>query len=140
MYMRMPNGNSANNTRQAAGLKEAAMASQTLSPEMQQCLDNCMACHRLCTETAAHVLHGGHVHSEAKHLVALLDCAQICLTHADFMVRRSPHHAHLAGECAEICSACAALCEEHEDPDGEMAACAKACRACAESCSKMRPA
>ena len=59
--------------------------------------------------TFAHVLHGGHVHSEAKHLVALLDCAQICLTHADFMARRSPHHAHLAGECAEICSACAAV-------------------------------
>jgi len=115
------------------------MASQTLSPEMQQCLDNCMACHRLCTETAAHVLHGGHVHSEAKHLVALLDCAQICLTHADFMGRRAPHHAHLAGECAEICSACAALCEEHEDPDGEMAKCAQACRACAETCSKMKP-
>ena len=116
------------------------MSKSKMSPEMKQCIANCMACHRLCTETAAHVLHGGHVHSEAKHLVALLDCAQISLTHADFMVRRSPHHAHLAGECAEIATACAVLCEEHEDPDGEMAACAKACRACAESCSGMRPA
>jgi hypothetical protein len=53
------------------------------------------------------------------------------------MARRSPHHAHLAGECAEICAACAALCEEHEDPDGEMQLCAKACRRCAESCSQM---
>ena len=109
-----------------------------MSAEMKQCLENCLACHRLCTETAAHVIHGSHPHSEAKHLVALLDCAQICLTHADFMARRSPHHAHLAGECAEICAACAALCEEHEDPDGEMQLCAKACRRCAESCSQMR--
>ena len=109
-----------------------------MSAEMKQCLENCLACHRLCTETAAHVMHGGHPHSETKHLIALLDCAQICLTHADFMARRSPHHAHLAGECAEICAACAALCEEHEDPDGEMQLCAKACRRCAESCSQMR--
>jgi hypothetical protein len=116
---------------------ETTMDQSSISGEMQQCLDNCLACHRLCTETAAHVLHGGHPHSEAKHLVALLDCAQICMVHADFMLRRSPHHTHLSKECAEICSACATLCEEHADPDGKMAACAKACRACAESCSKM---
>jgi hypothetical protein len=53
------------------------------------------------------------------------------------MTRRSPHHMHLAKECAEICSACAALCEEHADPDGEMARCAEACRKCAASCSSM---
>lgn len=110
----------------------------TLAPfseEMQQCLDNCLACHRLCTATAAHVLHGHSHHSEAAHLVSLLDCAQMCLTHADFMLRRSPHHMHLAKECAEICTACAVACEGHSDPDGIMEACAQACRKCAQSCA-----
>jgi hypothetical protein len=111
--------------------------SQASSEMMKECLAHCLECHRVCTETAAHVLHGGHVHSEAKHLVALLDCAQICIVHADFMARRSPHQAHLAKECAEICSACAALCEKHADPDGEMKRCAEACRTCAKSCSAM---
>ncbi|MGI4849763.1 MAG: four-helix bundle copper-binding protein [Janthinobacterium lividum] len=113
------------------------MSQPQLSAEMQQCLANCLECHRFCTETVTHVLHGGHVHSEARHLVALLDCAQMCLVHADFMTRRSPHAAHIARECAEICGACAALCEEHADPDGEMARCAAACRKCEASCSAM---
>jgi hypothetical protein len=84
-----------------------------MTQEMKECLANCLECHRICTETVTHVLHGGHVHSEAKHLVALLDCAQIC-------------------------NACAALCEEHPDPDGEMKLCARICRTCAESCSRMK--
>jgi hypothetical protein len=121
-------------------IKELDMKQSKMSSEMMECLRNCLECHRICTETAAHVLHGEHLHSEAKHLVALLDCAQICAVHADFMSRRSPHHAHLAGECVEICNACAALCEQHPDPDGEMQICAQACRKCAESCSRMQRA
>ena len=107
------------------------------NPSMQECITNCLDCHRLCTETAAHVLHGSSHHSEAKHLVALLDCAQICAVSADFMARRSPHHAHICAECAEICNACAALGEAHPDPDGQMKRCAEACRTCARSCEQM---
>lgn len=104
---------------------------------MQECITHCLDCHRLCTETAAHVLHGHGHHSESKHLVALLDCAQICAASADFMARRSPHHARLCADCAEICNACAALCEAHPDPDGQMKRCAEACRRCARSCEQM---
>jgi hypothetical protein len=110
---------------------------EAMTSEMQQCIANCMDCHRVCTETVAHVLHGGHPHNEAKHLVALLDCAQMCGLHADFMARRSPHADHLAKECAEICKACAALCEGHPDPDGKMQQCAEVCRRCAASCEGM---
>lgn len=113
------------------------MSSFEMESKMAECLANCVECHRMCTETAAHVLHGSHVHSESKHLLALLDCAQICTVHADFMIRRSPHHTHLSKECAEICTACAVLCEEHQDPDGKMKACAEVCRRCAASCSQM---
>lgn len=113
------------------------MIDSQMNQKMQECIANCMECHRICTETMAHVIHGGHVHSEAKHLVALLDCAQMCALHADFMARRSPHHAHLSKECAEICNACASLCEEHPDADGKMKECAQACRRSAETCAAM---
>lgn len=110
---------------------------EQMNTAVSECLKACLECHQICTETAAHVLHSGGGHSEAKHLVALLDCAQICAVSADFMSRRSPHHAHLCTECAEICEACAVLCESHEDPDGQMARCAQACRRCAKSCDAM---
>ena len=105
--------------------------------QMSQCVTNCLECHRICTETVAHVLHGSGHHSEAQHLTALLDCAQMCALSADFMTRGSPHHSHVCAECAEICNACAALCEAHPDPDGQMKRCAEACRRCAQSCGQM---
>lgn len=113
------------------------MSTSEVTPEMRQCLENCIACHLLCIETMAHVMHGGHVHSEVTHLTALQDCAQICMLHADFMMRRSPHQAQIAEECADICDRCARLCEEHQDRDGEMKRCGEACRKCQISCAMM---
>lgn len=113
------------------------MRNEQMDQSMQACIKACLECHQLCTETAAHVLHGHAGHSEARHLVALLDCAQMCAVSADFMARRSPHHTHVCAECAEICSACAGMCEAHPDPDGQMKRCAEACRRCAETCSEM---
>ncbi len=101
------------------------------------CIKTCLDCHQICTAAAVHVLYDGGRHSEAKHLVALMDCAQICAVSADFMSRRSPHHHHICAECAEICEACAVMCEAHEDPDGQMKRCAEACRRCAQSCQQM---
>lgn len=113
------------------------MKLKPLNEKMEEYLAACLECHRICTATAAHVMHGDSHHSEVLHLVSLLDCAQICLVHADFMARRSPHHSHLARECAEICISCATFCEAHSDADGMMTECAKACRACADSCTDM---
>jgi hypothetical protein len=45
-----------------------AMESSSLNQEIRQCLHNSMACHGIGTETAVHVLHGSHVHSEVKYL------------------------------------------------------------------------
>ena len=106
--------------------------------DMSVCSEACLTTHRLCTETAIHVLHGGQKgHNEAEHLTALLDCAQMSITSADFMTRRSPHHTHVCAECAEICDACVKLCEAHPDPDGQMQRCAEACRRSAQTCREM---
>jgi hypothetical protein len=58
-----------------------------LTPDMRQCIANCLDCHSLCVETAAHCLTMGGEHAGPKHQRLLHDCAQICQTSADFMLR-----------------------------------------------------
>src|SRR4051812_25600452 len=113
------------------------MAHAQMTQEHQAGIKVCLECHQICTETAAHILHGSAGHSEAEHLVSLLDCAQMCAVSADFMARRSPHHTHVCAECAEICAQCAKLCDAHPDPDGKMKKCAEVCRRCEQSCASM---
>ena len=102
--------------------------------EMKECIENCQTCHRVCLEMlATHCLEVGGKHVESKHFKLMLDCAQICQTSADFMLRDSELHAHICAVCAKICEACAASCEAVGDMDD----CVRACRACVESCGKM---
>jgi hypothetical protein len=82
---------------------------------------------------STHCLEMGGPHVEPDHFRLMLDCAQICATAADFMLRNSPHHPHLCRECAEICAQCADSCAELEG----MEDCARACRECVDSCREM---
>jgi hypothetical protein len=75
----------------------------------------------------------GGEHVQPQHFRLMLDCAQICQTAADFMLRKSPHHPHLCSECAEICRLCADDCERMGDMDD----CVEACRKCALTCGAM---
>jgi hypothetical protein len=107
---------------------------------MERCIENCSNCQRTCLETAARHFRGEHTPTlEETHVRLLLDCAQICSTSADFMMRGSAMHGHTCGACAAICERCADECERMgEDP--YMAACAEICRRCAESCREMATA
>lgn len=109
------------------------------SDEMARCIENCQACHGICLETAMHCLGMGGEHAAADHIRLLLDCADICQTSADFMLRGSPLHARTCGVCAEVCERCATDCERFGD-DASMKACAELCRRCAESCRRMASA
>ncbi|MCA1366392.1 four-helix bundle copper-binding protein [Bradyrhizobium sp. BRP14] len=103
-------------------------------PRMQECLENCLVCYRVCLSTAmSHCLEAGEEHTEPPHFRLIMACAEICRTAAHFMLIGTPHHRHLCRECAEICSECAADCERI----GDMAECVEACRRCAESCRQM---
>jgi len=104
------------------------------TPEMQQCIQNCQECHAMCLQMAAnHCLAVGGAHVEQSHFRLMMDCAQICQTSADFMLRGSTHQAHVCAECADICDDCAKSCETV----GDMDECVAACRKCAESCRQM---
>jgi hypothetical protein len=76
------------------------------------------------------------MHAEPNHIRVMMDCAEICQTSANFMLRGSDLHVHTCAACAEICDRCAADCERMAD-DTRMAACAEMCRRCADSCRSM---
>lgn len=104
--------------------------------EMRECIQRCTDCHNVCVETVSHCLELGGPHAEARHIRLLLDCAQICATSADFMLRGSDLHGRVCGVCAEVCDRCAVDCERFGD-DEQMRRCAEACRRCAEACRRM---
>ena len=104
--------------------------------KLRDCIDECTRCHAICLETVTYCLQQGGHHAEVGHIRLMLDCAEICQTSANFMLRGSPPHVRTCGACAEACRACAEGCEQMGS-DQQMQACAEACRRCEESCSKM---
>lgn len=106
------------------------------SAEMDRCIEACISCHEVCTESVVHCLSLGGRHADVDHIRALMDCAAICLADAGFMMRQSPQHTDVCGVCATVCErcadSCAGLANEHQ-----MQLCADECRRCAELCRAM---
>lgn len=111
-------------------------AHTTLSAEMQQCIHECLDCHGVCLEAVRQCLEMGGRHAEARHQILLQDCAEICQTAANFMLRHSERHRETCSLCARICRACEEGCRSVSN-DPVMVACAEACRRCAELCERM---
>ena len=84
----------------------------------------------------AYCLAQGGKHTASEHLRLLADCAEICQTSANFMLRGSPLHVQTCAACAAICQRCAEACESMSN-DAVMKACAEACRRCADNCQRM---
>jgi len=104
--------------------------------ELEACVDACTECHAVCLATVAYCLDEGGDHAAPDHVTLLLDCAQICQTSADYMLRGSTLHTETCAVCADVCERCAEACSGWAD-DEEMARCAEVCRRCAESCRRM---
>ena len=113
--------------------------SGTMSEPMLVCIQNCQDCYRACLQTLGYCMEMGGRHAEPEHLGLMMDCADICHTAANFMIRESELHAHVCLACAEVCQRCADDCERMAD-DLRMKACADTCRHCAESCRAMATA
>lgn len=106
---------------------------------MQDCITDCLDCHSVCLATIGHCLQKGGEHAEHAHIRLLQDCAQICITSADFMLRGSPLHQMTCRICAGVCEMCADDCAQIAD-DETMVLCVETCRRCAKSCSEMASA
>jgi len=117
-------------------MQAESTAGRQIPEEMQRCIEACQASHDACIETMQHCLRQGGAHADPEHIRLLNDCADICRTSADFMLRMSDLHAEVCALCAEICEQCADDCERFPD-DAAMQRCAGICRTCATSCSAM---
>jgi hypothetical protein len=104
--------------------------------EMDECIEVCLQSHVICTMTAQYALAQGGQLADVGTVGLLLDCAEICQTSANFMVRGSPFHTTTCAACAEVCRACAEACRAFGG-DEHMEHCADVCEACAESCAAM---
>jgi hypothetical protein len=107
-----------------------------MDQKMHDCINNCNECHNICLETLNYCLEKGGDHANAEHIRTLTDCAQICHTSEDFMLRGSDSHPKTCGVCAEVCRKCAESCDQFPD-DEQMQQCAEVCRKCADSCQEM---
>lgn len=107
-----------------------------IDERMRECIEECNRCHNICLVSISHCLEMGGEHAEPGHIRMLMDCAEICQTSANFMVRNSDLHGQVCAVCAEVCERCAEDCERFED-DQVMQQCAEICRSCARSCSEM---
>lgn len=105
-----------------------------LNTEMQGCIDNCLECHAICERTAIHCLGLGGEHASASHQTIMRDCAQICATCVDFMIRKSSMHRSTCSACAAICARCEQDCRRLAGGDEQMLKCADACARCSDSC------
>jgi hypothetical protein len=103
---------------------------------MQECIEECVNCHAVCTMTLQHCIATGGDHTEVNLLGILLDCAEICQTSANFMLRGSPYHIVTCAACTELCRACEQACRALAN-DEQLAHCQEVCAACAESCDRM---
>ncbi len=104
--------------------------------QMDGAIRICLECHSTCEHTIQHCLEKGAMHAAAAHIAVMRDCAQLCITCADFMARSSSLHAAVCKLCADACQACLESCKTMND-DAHMQACIDACQACMDSCRAM---
>ncbi|MDH6059952.1 four-helix bundle copper-binding protein [Chrysosporum bergii ANA360D] len=104
--------------------------------DLRDCIQNCWDCHSICLNTVTYCLQEGGRHADPNHIRLMLDCAEICSTSANFMLRNSDLHTRTCDVCAMVCERCADDCDSIGS-NGQMKACADMCRRCAESCRRL---
>jgi hypothetical protein len=104
---------------------------------MRKCIQLCRDCHAMCTQTIAHCLKLGGRHAAPDHIRLFADCAQMCATAADYMLRESPFHDRICRICSDLCKQCGKDCEQVAGDDQIVKQCIEMCRKCAGSCERM---
>jgi hypothetical protein len=125
----------AKNDRDDVGL-EHDRAHEEAQDEMQECIEECLGCHAVCTITLQHCIASGGDYTEVNLVGILLDCAELCQTSANFMLRGSPYHVITCAACAELCRACEEACRGVPG-DEQLGHCAEVCATCATVCDRM---
>jgi hypothetical protein len=121
----------------AAGTEAHPSPGHHTDDEMTKCIQLCRECHAMCTQTISHCLKLGGRHAAPDHIRLMEDCAQMCATAADYMLRESPFHDRICRLCSDLCKQCGKDCEEVAGDDQMVKQCLEMCRKCAGSCDRM---
>lgn len=100
---------------------------------MQECIDNCLNCFKVCEDVLSNFELISKLNSQ--QFKTLKSCVEICQTSAKMMIIGSPFHRLTCEACSKICVACAEMCEKLGGPN--LSECGRVCRQCAESCGAM---
>jgi hypothetical protein len=113
--------------------------SRILTREMEEGIQDCLQCHRICLRTFSHLrtLELDAELAEPEQLNLLLDCADLCRVSADFMLRISELHVQVAELCCKACRRCQQLCELPSGEDPIVLEYAATCARCANSCKRV---
>ena len=85
------------------------MTHQQMSPELKQCIQDCLDCYRVCQLSATmYCLELGGKHVEPTHFRLMLDCAETCRGAAAMMLNGSAYAGEHCRMCAQLCRDCAA--------------------------------
>lgn len=109
---------------------------QGISKEMRDCIKDSQQCEALCMETVNHCLELGGKHADPSLIRSLMDCAEICQTNADYLLRQSEQYQSVCQTCAEVCDQCEKACRQFGD-DTMMRSCAEVCHRTAQSCRQV---
>jgi len=135
-FMILPKGYAMSGIRSEAH-PSLVQGRQHTDDEMQKCIQLCRDCHAMCTQTIAHCLKLGGRHAAPDHIRLFVDCAQMCTTAADYMLRESPFHDRICRVCSDLCKQCGKDCEQIAGEDRMIKQCIEVCRKCADSCERM---
>jgi hypothetical protein len=117
--------------------REASTISMVASASSEEaCIEACRASQEASLELLTHCIRLQGYYSELGHLRLLEDCARICETTVDFLLRRSEIRTAMLALCADVCERCCRDCERF-DYDQRLLAGATAFRRCADHCRRV---
>lgn len=90
-------------------------------------------CRAACLDMVGHSIRMQGYYAELGHVRLLEDCARLCESTVDFLLRGSELAPEMLALCGEVCRRSARDCERF-DYDQQLLDCAAACNRCAESC------
>jgi hypothetical protein len=107
--------------------------SERQDPRLRDAVTDCIDAYATCKETIAYSLEDGGELADARLIVTLLSCSDICRTTAEFIVTEADLASDSCQFCAVVCERCAARCDQWPE-DEQMRLCAEAVRRVTATC------
>ena len=118
-------------------MEEEEQVRLVISPEMRRCIEAASETYAVCTETLTYSLDGHFDLADPRHLRLLIDCAEVCQTTQNALLRASELKQLLATVCVEACENVAESCRQLDPTDEQLAECAEVCTRCADYCREL---